>query len=658
MYCSADGGTTYQFVGLVTTPALYGTLTATLGSVADPDTTSTLAIVLANTNLQLPTTATHGDADNGLTLCLVGSGSNAEVISYGASALSSGGHYNLTYLRRNLYGSLNASHSSSALFARLDGAIFQLPIDPGQAGQTLWFKFTSYNTWGQAVESLAGVTAYSYAVPNANPVSGIATLIPRGSCAISGQTVYKATTGSGAYDSDCYSNTSYPVLSISGQFSAAGTSAAGGTFLGFTTSTASVAVPATSTNIYGFFASPASSANVVEVFDGTSVLWSSGTAPVKNDLFQSTYDGFTIRHYYNGSLVAAAQHQSLALFAYIDMYSPGAAFSNVETTVGALATPTQFVCSPQCIVNDTNASKLGGSSGFDSAVWSVIGYSACHIAAKINSAGESTFIGLSTQPVPTTANISGGTVNAQANFAFYANEASAGMWGIYESGTLVFSTGVLSAVTDVVWITYDGATVRYYLNDPATPVKTTTAAGLFLYGFMSFFTAAIASGVNTLRFGPTTNLAVADTAQIGANAATAVYQTTVAGSTGIIFNPAGTAALVASLSVPAQTFDATYVITVTGNVVMNATGNVFTCNAELVDASASTFTPTAQNQICTNGSTSSPAASNGFAIEQSTTITAGTAKTYYLYGTTNATTFTFQTASIANVNLKVEIIKR
>jgi len=45
----------------------------------------------------------------------------------------------------------------------------RLQVDPKWFGQTIHFKFTSFNTFGNQLESLATVTDYPFAIP-ANPL--------------------------------------------------------------------------------------------------------------------------------------------------------------------------------------------------------------------------------------------------------------------------------------------------------------------------------------------------------------------------------------------------------------------------------------------------------------------------------------------------------
>lgn len=166
---SLDGGTTYAQVGTITAPARYGTLSATFASGSDPDTANALSVTLNNTALTL-TGGSVGDADNMRLLALV----ENEIVSFEYCTLTGAGAYTFTstglvggtkYMRRGKYGSTIASHASGTAFVRLDANIFRLPIDAGIQGQTVNFKFQSFNVWGGGLEAIAGLTPYSYVVP-------------------------------------------------------------------------------------------------------------------------------------------------------------------------------------------------------------------------------------------------------------------------------------------------------------------------------------------------------------------------------------------------------------------------------------------------------------------------------------------------------------
>lgn len=522
IYCSADGGNTYSAVGFIGPEGFpcYGVSTSAITAVPSVDTTNTLSIALTNTRAELSLATTNADADNKLTLMLIGSGATTEVIAYGScTAGGSAGDYNLTYLYRGLYGTQPFAHAIGSPVVRLDGSIFQIALDPGQAGQTMWFKFLSYNTVGRYIvngvadpQTIAAVTPYSYVLPNSQSIAGTATLIPRGHCSISDQVIYKATTASGAWDSDVVSAQANSSVSVSAQYNGNSGGAIG---VGLVSSTASTLQPGSNMDFCFLFG-----ASGWTIHEGNVAVLVDAITIHQNDLFQVTYDGFTVRYYYNGTNVWSTQKQGLSLFIGIAIFFPsGAMLSNVETTVGALATPAQFVATGQCIVNNTNAMKEGGSPAWDSAIKSLIGYGTCHITAKVNSVATNqnrVVFGLTTSPSLVLTNVT-------PNYAWYSDTSGSGLWTIVESGTAI-ATFVSPLTTDVPWITYDGTTVNYYLNDPSTPRRSTTNSSLFLYGCAVFYDPN--GGINSLRFGPTTNLAVSDTPQLGVDAASQVISAT------------------------------------------------------------------------------------------------------------------------------------
>src|SRR5581483_3152149 len=156
VYWSTDNVNFFR-VGRIAGSARYGTLRSTFASGTDPDTTNTLQLQLTNTNLQL-VSASATDADNLSTLMYV----DGEFIAYSAVTLVGTGQYNLgTRIRRGKYGSTIASHASGTSWARFDDALFRIRIDPGRIGQTLYFKFPSYNIYGGAQEDISTISSYS-----------------------------------------------------------------------------------------------------------------------------------------------------------------------------------------------------------------------------------------------------------------------------------------------------------------------------------------------------------------------------------------------------------------------------------------------------------------------------------------------------------------
>lgn len=177
VYISFDSGSTYNPIGQITSPAAQGTLTATLPSNSDPDTTDTLAIDTTISQVILPTDATHADADAFRTLCIITDAytsvvpNNGELLAYGSSAAGLGTYdSNLTYLRRGLYGSTIASHASGSFFTRINLNATQPPINTtliydlpaAYIGQTIFIKLVSFNRFGNAFQDISSVPAYSY----------------------------------------------------------------------------------------------------------------------------------------------------------------------------------------------------------------------------------------------------------------------------------------------------------------------------------------------------------------------------------------------------------------------------------------------------------------------------------------------------------------
>lgn len=158
VYISADG-TNYVWIGSITTPTVQGVLTGVLASHADPDTADTLAIDITESGGVLSTAVTNADADASRTASLVGS----EIISFGAVTSTGAFTYNLTYLRRGAYNTPIASHAIGAAFARVDpSAAFQYTLPQQYVGVTLYFKFPSFNRFGNTQESIADAAAYTY----------------------------------------------------------------------------------------------------------------------------------------------------------------------------------------------------------------------------------------------------------------------------------------------------------------------------------------------------------------------------------------------------------------------------------------------------------------------------------------------------------------
>lgn len=641
VYVSVDGGTTYYLGGAVTNPARYGTLTANLPNVADPDTSSTLSVAIADTNLVFDP-VTDADADNLQTLMLIAPNSaSCEILAYGSETLSSPGNYNLSYLRRGFYGTEPAAFTSGTAWVRLDGSIFKLVCDPGLIGTTIYLKFASYNTWGREEQDLSTVTAYGFGVLSTIPAGGAISnidLIPRGTCSVNGTTVQK-TTGAAAWDSDAYSGISYTGgCSCSFRWE-------GGTYvMGGLVSNPSGNTAGTYSSGYLWYMT-ATNISIYENNTGTVIV---ASPPSPGDQFSIVYDGYYLYFYYNAVLKYTSKPApGLTLSFDAPMYSAGSILSDVTFTPHNSATPTQWNTIGNCVVNDENVVKQGGSAAWDSSAYSLDGYETAHILAKANivPAGNNMFVfGFTTTP-------SASANYTNIKYGWYANNT--GDWCIYESGTAIGSYSAV-ALTDSAVITYNGSTITYLLN--GTVIRTVSVASLVVFGQVSVY--GPGAGVNSLEFGSSATVPLTDTTQLGLNAATEIHIATASNYT---LTPSSTGAI-ASLSIGPFAYDAALVCTGVGSetVSLGVNADYFftTLNVIVNEGSGS---PMLSNAANWNTGLLVPASSNvasDFAMEITYDLPAGSTATVGIYGEGACNHPTTTAILVAACTLKVEVIKR
>lgn len=160
---SADG-TTYAQVGTINTIARLGTVDSTFASGSDPDTTNSLVVDLVENSAMLEA-GTAADADSGNTLLYV----DGEIVGYSAAAISGPDQYTLdTYIRRGMRGSAVASHAAGTSVLRLDDNVFKFTYDPTWAGKTIYLKFQSVNTFGNAAQDVSTLTPLTLTITGQN----------------------------------------------------------------------------------------------------------------------------------------------------------------------------------------------------------------------------------------------------------------------------------------------------------------------------------------------------------------------------------------------------------------------------------------------------------------------------------------------------------
>jgi hypothetical protein len=170
VWISTDGNTYALAPDTIYRGGRQGTLTASLPSHADPDSADTLSVDLTESQGQL-LSGTLADADNFVTLCYC----DGELVSYQTATLTASYKYALTYLRRGIYGTPIGSHSAGANFARFgpnDPSLFRYRYPSNFIGKTISVKLPAFNTFGQALQSLAGLTPTSYTLTGDGAVQG------------------------------------------------------------------------------------------------------------------------------------------------------------------------------------------------------------------------------------------------------------------------------------------------------------------------------------------------------------------------------------------------------------------------------------------------------------------------------------------------------
>ena len=226
VWISADD-ISYQRVGVITAPAKIGKSTALLPDSTDPDTTNTLSVNMSLSGQDL-LSSSAANANSGSTLFVLGD----EIMAYQTATLTSTNNYNLTTLRRGLYGTAHTAHSSNSNFARLDEAVFKISYTDLNFGEVMYIKLPSFNSFGLTVEDLSTVTPYSITLLNSTEavdwrvvadqksISGFLTNESHTVASASDGTGYSLTTAGGLFkvyngDTDVSLEATFSVLGIS-----------------------------------------------------------------------------------------------------------------------------------------------------------------------------------------------------------------------------------------------------------------------------------------------------------------------------------------------------------------------------------------------------------------------------------------------------------
>lgn len=211
IYLSFDN-VSFTNVGRIGAKSAVGTTTAILNTAAQYptlDAGNTLSVDISNAAGRTLRSASAAEFSSLISLCYVG----GEWLAYNTATLTGTGRYNLTSLYRGLYGTSPGSRASASPFVFFDDAVFRLSVPGARAGQTMYFKFASFNTFGNAVQDLSGLSSVSF-TPTRDPIlegnavpQGTVSINPDGSGTISVDgpawvQSYKYLTSTSAFPSD------------------------------------------------------------------------------------------------------------------------------------------------------------------------------------------------------------------------------------------------------------------------------------------------------------------------------------------------------------------------------------------------------------------------------------------------------------------------
>ncbi len=157
--------------GSITTPALAGTLTASvLAGTGDPDTGSIIDIAVSN-NLQILPASSFDFANlaESCLLCIVDAAGTFEILAYQNAVLTGVNTYQITTLHRGLFGTTRAAHASGSKVLKMDQGHLQLTYPKSQTGTTNYVKLTSFNTVGARMQDVNIVASNSFPLTGAFP---------------------------------------------------------------------------------------------------------------------------------------------------------------------------------------------------------------------------------------------------------------------------------------------------------------------------------------------------------------------------------------------------------------------------------------------------------------------------------------------------------
>lgn len=159
----------------------------------------------------------------------------------------------------------------------------------------------------------------------------------------------------------------------------------------------------------------------------------------------------------------------------------------------AAATFSRFIARGNCQILGNVGRKVGGSTAFDSDIYSPDQYSnGCFVSWRNDFTNKDTIVGLNSDP---------STDQNYTGIDYCINSNSAGLAYVYESGVQVQALGAYTTST-VFTITYDGKLIKYFMGGAL--VRQVPATNRTLFMDSSFYNDG--AQVSALQFGPLTGI--------------------------------------------------------------------------------------------------------------------------------------------------------
>ncbi|OYV99033.1 MAG: hypothetical protein B7Z62_02020 [Deltaproteobacteria bacterium 37-65-8] len=146
-------------IGRLVGASKMGVLYADLAIGTDPDTVNMLSVDMTESAGTLSSWPAS-DVANFTSLCWM----DGELVAFETASLAGTNVYDLTTLRRGVYGTPIGAHLEGSNFMALDSGILKYAYTPNMVGQTVYFKFQSYNLYGQGLQDLGSVTSYPHTI--------------------------------------------------------------------------------------------------------------------------------------------------------------------------------------------------------------------------------------------------------------------------------------------------------------------------------------------------------------------------------------------------------------------------------------------------------------------------------------------------------------